>query len=200
MKSNPLGLSNGPLKPANVAQRWWKKRKAGEDHELRITLALEHGGWHAETETDRILTRFVLAERCGLIVEIDKTGRAKDAKWVLTTGEVLYDEYPIEEIPFKDVEIRRLKQSTDLNLSSAKRVGSAAGAAGAAWWAAAEHLPAIGEVVLVLSVGAVFLAEERVRVGMKWGDNNYAVGSMIAYGMSVVDAIKSDQPIFPEGD
>ena len=204
MKSNPLGLGiglgNGPMKPANIAQRWWKQRKAGEAHEMVIHMHLEHGGWHAQTETDRIMSRFIWAERCGLVINVNKDGSAKDAEWVLETGEVIYGERPIKTYDFNDVKIRRLKQSTDLNLSSAKRIGAAGGTAAAALWATAEHLPAVGEVALVLGVGAAFLAEERVRIGLKWGDDNYAVGSMIAYGMSVIDAIASDAPIFPKGE
>ena len=200
--SDPLGVFNGPLLPANVVQRCAKKWKSPE--QFIIPVALEHGGWTDETQTDRLLKRFITAHRCGLRIEIDKkTGLASEAEWILTTGEALYDEYPIECVDFKDVSIRCLSplRSTDLNMSSSKRIGVAAGASGMAWWATAEHLPAVGEVVLVSAVALAFLAEERVRFGIKWGEENYAVGSMIAYGMSIIDAIKSDEPIFPpEGE
>ena len=204
MKSNPVGILNGPMHPANFVQRAILNRK--KPQRFIISMELEHGGWTPETQTDRILSRFILAQRCGLSVEVNtQTGKCVEAEFVLTTGEKLHDEFPIECVPFKDVSIQLLAphRSTDMNISSAKRVAGAAGSAGVAFWATAEHLPWIGEVVLVGAVGAAWLAEKRVRFGIKWGENNnnYAVGSMIAYGMSIIDAIQSDAPIFPpEGD
>jgi len=202
MKSDPLGIFNGTFVPANLVQR--AKLKLTAPQNFIIPMAIEHGGWTLQTETDRIHKRFILAQRCGLRVEVDEeTGRATAATWILTTGEEIHGEYPIEQVGLQDVSIQHLSpyRSTDLNISNPKRVGVAAGTAGATWWATAEHLPAVGEVVLVSAVAAAFLAEKRVRFGMKWGENNYAVGSMIAYGMSIVDAIRSDAPIFPpEGD
>ena len=202
LESRPLGFFNGSMYPANVVQRALKGVRAPQS--FIVPAEIEHGGWMASTDTDRILQRFVVAQRCGLSVQIDeKTGKAKEAKWILTTGEELYDEYPIESVDFKDVSIQRLypHTSTDLNLSNPKRMGAAAGTAGIAWWATAEHLPAIGEFVVLCAVGAAFLAEKRVRFGIKWGENNYAVGSMIDFGMSICDAIESDEAIFPpEGD
>ena len=210
MKNNPLGFWNGPMLPANAVQRYAKKWRAPDA--FVIPMQLEHGGWTAETETDRILKRFILAERCGLSIQIDKqTGRAEKekARWILTTGETIYDEHPIESVPFEDVSIQRLNpnQSIDLNISSARRVGGAAAASGIAWWASAEfglaeHLPAVGEIALVMGVSLAVLAEERIRVGLRWKGDSYAVGSIIAYGMSVVDSIRNDLPIFPpaEGD
>lgn len=202
MKSNPVGIFNGSILPANFFQRAilnWK-----ELQRFIIAMDLEHGGWRPDTQTDRILKRFILAQRCGLSVEVNpQTGKCVEAQWILTTDEELYGEIPIQRLPFEDVSIQLLAphRSTDLNISSAKRVAGAAGSAGLALWATAEHLPWVGEVVLVGAVGAAWLAEKRIRFGIKWGENNYAVGSMIAYGMSIVDAIQSDAPIFPpEGD
>ena len=206
MKNDPVGVWNGPLLPANVVQRSMKKWRAPDA--FVIPMELEHGGWTSDTETDRILKRFILAERCGLSIQVDKqTGLAEKAEWILTTGETVFDERPIELVPFENVEIQRLNPTNrvDLNLSSARRVGGAAAAGGVAWWASAEfglaeHLPAVGEIALVMGVSLAVLAEERIRVGLRWKDDCYAVGSIIAYGMSIVDAIRNDQPIFPPAD
>lgn len=199
--NNPLGFFNGPMLPANCVQRAIQKWKA--PNAFVIPMNLEHGGWTMKTQTDRRLKRYVLAERCGLCVKIDEnTGKSEKAKWVLRTGETLYGEHPIQEVDFSDVDLQILQpnSSTDLNLSSPQRVGTAFAAGVGTWWATAEHLPWLGEVVLCGAVGAAFLAEERVRFGIKWGDDNYAVGSIIAYGMNIVDAILSDEPIFPPAD
>lgn len=206
VKNDPLGFWNGPMLPANAVQRYAKKWRAPDA--FVIPMELEHGGWTAETETDRILKRFILAERCGLSIRVNKqTGLAEKAEWILTTGETIVygehpGEHPIELVPFENVEIQRLNpnRSVDLNLSSARRVGGAAAASGIAWWASAEHLPAVGEIALVMGVSLAVLAEERIRVGLRWKDDSYAVGSIIAYGMSIVDAIRNDLPIFPPAE
>ena len=203
MKSKPFGVTHGSLLPANIAHRTWNQLKSKFSPEKHpqvviIPMYLETGGWHEDTSTDRIFSRFITAEQCGLIVTIGADGFAEEAHWVLATGEELYGEQVITSIPFKDVETSRLSDSIDINIRDPIRLAFTGTSAVSAWLLAAEHLPIAGEVILISSIGAVFLLEKRIRLGIKWDENNYAVGSIIETGYSLIDAIDNGEPLFPQ--